>query len=125
MLKKIAAMLITVITLMLVIIVVCWPSMHVSLDCPDAHGSRSSSFSVPQPFSCFSLHLEGIDMFSRTILSTSTLLLLLGMFMVAVGLYVRILTIPYDRISFSYAAHSPPVVFTKQHRWLVRHASVY
>lgn len=123
--KNISALLVSIITLMLVVIVVCWPNAHAAqLDCPDAYPEAHSSFSVPKQFSCFSLHLEGIDIFNRALISANVLLL--GIAALSL-LYIRRVSsiLPFSVSSLFYSnGDSPPLLSRKHYRWFAKHYSL-
>lgn len=122
MLKRISTILLAVITMMLVIIVVCWPGMHhgVQLDCPDARAT--AVLSVPSSFSCFSIHLEGIDIFSRTILSAGTIFLLASIFFISIVCFRD--SLPHFFSTYYCIGNFPPFIQRKQYRWFSKHYSL-
>lgn len=122
--KRISAVLLAIITGIFAVIVVCWPSMHpAQIDCPDAHSGHGSSFSVPPP-SCFALHLEGIDMFNRAIISMASLVLLF--WTLIVFSIVRGIPFLFQKNTLTLFIHgSPPYIPRKRYRWLAKHFSLY
>lgn len=125
MMARIASILLASLAFMLVMIVVCWPHMSaLPIHCPDANHDIAI-----MPFAggstCFTLHLEGIDLFSHATFFANTLFLFLLFFLAVFGLGTLGEGFSaFSRLSILF--HGPPLfVPRKQYRWFARHFALY
>jgi hypothetical protein len=126
MVKKVSAILVSIIAVLMVIFAICSPNMsQMRMDCPDAQGVKISAFHE-QPFSCFSLRLTGIQLFDQAIISPNILLIVSGIlsawFVIRISLEMPLgigRTMPF--VADIYL----PLVSRKKHRWFAKHYSVY